>query len=1455
MAGIVVAVALAVMGLAFWHGYPGVAALWLGLVVAAWTYPPAQYTGKKDSRGYPTPAHDGERAAMTKYRFWDDLRFRIVVPSGDALPGWPLLYSWFAAVLAASAVYHLPVTDPYSQGYGPLVNAVATFMILTTVNGARRRTATEGDVNPGVRLNTTLTMAAKNPAGTAALGFGGIILGVGLAVAAEVFRPVWVGFVDIPTSALFPLLGGGGLLLTLGLRARHEALAKWELIVAARAEWGPRWMMLKMDPAPRLVDRVMVEQATVDTFEAPGSMGAMAFWQMAPKITPTIGAGMEVHTLDVPDQDGQGQPIEGSRHPLRFDVASWPAGSMPNPSDPSVPEDLITLQARVALAIACDEGSLSPRYIFAGVQRLTTAAPSGPREPESVEGQIVPWSDPNGEAEADDADGELSPAVWALLWHHPDGASARDFRVRCTGAFAGAVGAATVVDHRAENGNGVLYYGAIGDSRTEFTPGTGVDAEALRRLEGEDQWDSRWSSASSKIGPNAPIVQWDTEESANLADGTTINRIAFVSRQGVTVEQLFEPESHFPSVLQAAPFVALTGYPGQGRRLGDRHPMAVAIQWSPHPVPDSPDKLAPVPGSSAPEWVLAGRLNEAFKAAKLSRPELAKATCLTERRSGGHIWKLEVRLYGGNTLADVRTAARRIQGAWSSEWLRVSEAPDGCIIVAGANPRRVKLANPKRDELYLESLNWAQVFLDSGLTGIGGKMPALRSVGHLPRNEQVQVLDFDIAGTGLDFTSFTGARPKLESNSANSFVEPRRVKNSATEVRILASEVNPMPERAGYDWDHIDESSFIPFATGVEGEPVEYNFKVDPHLLIAGASGGGKSVLLQSLIYGAVVRGYELFVADPTKGGADFKFAEPYARGFTATPFEAAAMMKGIYAEVLKRKEANSRHAVGNYRDLPEDIRPKHMIIVIDEFTSLMGGDPVPAASDNPEMDEERESILATNRAKQEIGVYTGKIAREARSAGVTLFLATQKLSAKMLDTIPGAGDLKVNLSRLLLGKATYGDKQSALRAPQDAPDLGDSIPPGRGLFETTAGAAMAIQSWYDPAEQTVLAQKLAYRESPLEESEKLDIGKYMPKDQSQPALEQKKEQVVDLGEMEIDLGELDLGELDLADFVLEDDEDSASDTGMEGTPQRVEPATLPDDAEGVIFLDVDGALAPFQPTDTTVSLSISMTGAIVIEPEILAALADTGLPVLWATDREDEASEHLTHLVPSATGHLTYCGDTHGWWKIDAAEAWIREHPSIRRIVWLDDMLEDEDVILGVPYSDTARDVFRAAGVELLAITPDPNEGLSVAQVERAAAWLREGHPVPAPEPVDEMTIAGLELEPVAPRPRRNSKPVPQPIDELDFELEGVPDPAPEPVAPPRPTRPPRPKAAPITAREEPVEDPEPEFNLGVRPGRKPVAATKPQTPNRPATMPDEDLFEAPPKPRIAFDDEDIFA
>lgn len=1329
--GLVMLGAVAAAGYLVYQGYPGIAAIWAGLLVSAWTYPPAMFTGKKDARGYPSPAHPGEQAAMNKYRLWEDLKFKLALPNLDWLPGLKPRLSFLIAAWAGAAALLVPVKDEtYTGGYGPWINAAAAFIAVAQYAASRRRTQVADDENPGARVDSLIALAKKNLGQVIGLTIGGLAVGAVVGTAATVLLPIATtafGVPAIPEPAIWGLVLTGGPLALLSRAWITEALEHWRVVVAAREEWKSRWEMLKQDPAPRLIDRQEVGPAIIDTFDAPAGTGSAPYFVMADKINPTLGTGAKFAVLDVPNLDSNNSPVPGTKHPLRFEIVRWPADQMPDITDPATPKEVVYQLARCAIAWAAD--GVYSRPVIDDVHLLT--APPAPAE--------------EGEEPA-----PAGGAAWAITWYLPDGPPASYIRANGRNEMAEALQALVLVDHRAQNGAGCAYAGALLDADTNWDPACGLTTKDMKKIADEDTWNQRWAEAAPKHKANPPIMEASTAATARLKNGVTVHNLAFITRQGMTPHDFFLFEDKLNSTLNAAPFVSMTGFQGTGKRPGERHPQAFCVRWATEAVPAKPDDLAPVPRSEAPKWVLAGLVNQAFKAAKLAdRPEIVSATCLTKPESRQHIWRIDLRLYGGVTLNEVRGMSQKIRQHWASEWLRVAAAPDGCTIVVGARPSKVQLASP-RHEQYLESLNWDQVFLDSGLSGIGGLMPTLTNVDHMPRNQQVSILDFDLTGTGLDFTSFTGVRNKLESNSMNAFVEPRRVKNSATAIQLLTCEVNPMPEKAGYDWDYIIDSDYIPFATGVDGEPVEYNFKLDPHLLVAGASGGGKSVLLQSLAFGALIRGYELYVADPTKGGADFKFAEQYARAFTATPFEAAAMMKGIYTEVLRRKNLNTEHGVGNYRDLPEHLRPRHIVILLDEFTSLMGQDPVPPLSDDPEMELERDLVIATNRAKMEIGVYAGKIAREARSAGVTLFLATQKLAAKMLDTIHGAGDLKVNLSRLLMGKATYGDKQSALRAPQDAPDLGDAIPPGRGLFETTAGAAMAIQAWYDPREQEVLREKLAEQIEPLDEHEKLDLSPFMMKIPEpagaapeastaapQPAA------VVDLGEIELDLDDLDWSDMDL-DADVSDTPAAAAGTGAGQSASGEDPDWADEDVavdeESALLIDIDGSLSPFTFRDGLHHIAAPGHGTIMFDPAILDRLAAFPVTQAWLSSWEDDAPDNFGHMFPRATEVLIADTEDSGWWKIDAALDWLKENPQIRRVAWVDDELASEDPILGLTYRAIAEDAFEAAGVDTLLVVPEADRGITDAELDGIEAFFGTAGPtsgvaaateVPVEEPV----------------------------------------------------------------------------------------------------------------------------
>lgn len=1092
-AGLVLAIVAIALGL------PGALLAVAGAFTAAFFTPPVMFTGSKDRAGRPTAAHQGESDSARRYRRMRDLRWRVLTPNADWLPGKDVRASWVLGLLTgvALAAIGLPRV-PLEWWWAPVANGVLAALAIWQVTGSGRRFASDYDPHPGIDIKALVRVKDLDqkmiPAALAATAGSVIVAAVGSWVVlssgyvpAGAFGPASSA---VAVGALTVLAGLG----TLTAFVRSLISAEWAELVATRLAWDQRWKNVGVkDDAPFLVEHRRLGPVSVDTFDAPASSGAQTFNQAttAAKITVALGANVRAWTKSEPNIDGQGQPVPGSVHPLRFSVVYVPGDQMPNVTDVNLDEAAAQLIIEAAMGPACDMGGVS-RYSLVAIEQIAQlevpgAAPAG------------------GDDEDEDGQGEPPAAgspwrIWRTVWRNGDGLGGNYLRNAVKDYFAMQLSDGSpvqvLVDHRAANGAGIVYIGYMTAEETVYDPAAGVDVADMINIEREDAWRSRWSDVL-KQGVNAPTPELSLFREEQLSGargrrGPIVRSQPFKTLQGDEPRGYFGLEDKIKATLAGAPFVAITGFPGRGERPGDRHSQAFCVYWSDQHVPDGPHSLTPTT-SDAAQWVLSGRVNEAFKAARLARPEVASVKALTKATSNGHLWRIDLRLYDGVTLADVRAGREKLRGALGSAWLRVVEAADGCTIYAGADPARVTLAR-EGDRSLLVSLDWEQAWLVSKVTGEGGTLPRLTGVDQLPHNTKVQVLDFSLPA-GLSPSEVRAGIEKLKTATGNAFAEVQPGVDGASSVRLLVCEVNPLPEKAPYNFEVIDSMvGKLVFATGVDGEPIAFNPKVDPHLLVAGASGGGKSVTLQSLIYGAIINRWDLFIADPTKGAADFQFATPYAKAIAVEPLAAAAMMRAIYAEVVRRKDLNAKYGVGNYRDLPDEVRPAHILLVIDEFTSLMGADPVPAASDDAEMDAERDAILATNRAKTEVGVFAGKIAREARSAGVTLVLATQKLAAKLLDTIPGAGDLKVNLSRMLLGKATFGDKQSALRDPTNAPELGDAIPPGRGLWETTEGQAKIMQSWYDPREQAVLSERLAERVADgrlreLEDVERLDLA------------------------------------------------------------------------------------------------------------------------------------------------------------------------------------------------------------------------------------------------------------------------------------------------------------------------------------------------------------------------------
>lgn len=169
------------------------------------------------------------------------------------------------------------------------------------------------------------------------------------------------------------------------------------------------------------------------------------------------------------------------------------------------------------------------------------------------------------------------------------------------------------------------------------------------------------------------------------------------------------------------------------------------------------------------------------------------------------------------------------------------------------------------------------------------------------------------------------------------------------------------------------------------GEYVQYNLFDMPHLLVAGATGSGKSVFLHSAIISLGQDANTVFTL------IDLKRVElSIYNGLTKVDGEvvtdaqqAEQRLRFEVSEMESRYKLMERYHVRNYKDLPEGKKIKTRVIIIDELADLM--------------------LNKDTRKSVENSIV--RIAQLGRAAGCHLILATQRPST---DVITGL--IKANI-------------------------------------------------------------------------------------------------------------------------------------------------------------------------------------------------------------------------------------------------------------------------------------------------------------------------------------------------------------------------------------------------------------------------------------------------------------
>jgi S-DNA-T family DNA segregation ATPase FtsK/SpoIIIE len=266
------------------------------------------------------------------------------------------------------------------------------------------------------------------------------------------------------------------------------------------------------------------------------------------------------------------------------------------------------------------------------------------------------------------------------------------------------------------------------------------------------------------------------------------------------------------------------------------------------------------------------------------------------------------------------------------------------------------------------------------------------------------------------------------------------------------------------DWAGV--KSEIPIALGkdVSGKPLVSDLSKMPHLLIAGATGSGKSVCINSIVasilYSKSPKDLRMIMVDPKVVELKVFNSLPHMLIPVVTePKKVPAALKWLLGEMEQRYQifakANVRNIVGfNGRKRNEKVDTPP---ALETQASLEGVDPL----DDIEIPDRLPYIVAIIDeladlmmvAPAEIETSIARLAQLARAAGIHLIIATQRPSVNVIT-----GVIKANLpSRIAFQVASQVDSRTILdtKGADTLIGRGDMLfsPPGTSRLVRAQGA------------------------------------------------------------------------------------------------------------------------------------------------------------------------------------------------------------------------------------------------------------------------------------------------------------------------------------------------------------------------------------------------------------------
>lgn len=282
--------------------------------------------------------------------------------------------------------------------------------------------------------------------------------------------------------------------------------------------------------------------------------------------------------------------------------------------------------------------------------------------------------------------------------------------------------------------------------------------------------------------------------------------------------------------------------------------------------------------------------------------------------------------------------------------------------------------------------------------------------------------------------------------------------------------------------DHYKQEAklLIPLGRDISGEVVVAELNKMPHLLIAGATGSGKSVCINGIIISLLMRTkpheVKLMMIDPKMVELSVYNGVPHLLAPVVTnPKKASQALKKVVQEMERRYELFSHTGTRNIEGYNEYVRRHnqeseekqpllpYIVVIIDELADLM--------------------MVASSDVEDSIT----RLAQMARAAGIHLIIATQRPS---VDVITGV--IKANIpSRIAFSVSSQTDSRTILDMGGAEKLLGRGdmlfLPMGASKPVRVQGAFVSDEEVEEVVDFVISQQKAQYYEEMMVNEENND--------------------------------------------------------------------------------------------------------------------------------------------------------------------------------------------------------------------------------------------------------------------------------------------------------------------------------------------------------------------------------